>query len=75
MTDAPDRDTSRRRKIRGRNIALLIALVSFIILVYFITIVQLKRGTAVQLAPDGESPPAASAPATGAAPTGGGAAQ
>lgn len=61
-TDDNAREAERQRKIRGRNIALLIVLVTFIVLVFCVTLVQLKRGTEVRLAPAAET---GAAPDTG----------
>jgi len=54
-TEDLDREAERRRKIRGRNLALLIVLVTFVVLVFCVTLVQLKRGTEVRLAPAAET--------------------
>jgi hypothetical protein len=44
MTEAPDRDAERRafeRRRRQRNVALLLALAAFVILIYVVTLVRL----------------------------------
>lgn len=41
---APDDPVLRRRRLRGRNIALLVALLGFCVVMYAVTIVRMSGG-------------------------------
>lgn len=48
VTETPDRDEQRRafeRRRRQRNVAILVALVAFVVLIYVVTLVRLDGGS------------------------------
>ena len=42
--NATDQDRERARRLRGRNIAVLVALLAFVALIYAISIVKMSGG-------------------------------
>ena len=53
MADRLAKETARRR-LRGRNIAVLFALIAFVALIYLVTVVRLQTGLDATLEREGQ---------------------